>query len=75
MSIEGHMMFTVLSDKVPLVIDRDLILVPRKSEDNNNRFVPFPGKGLLELQNFDQFLNAEVQSRYSQVYRSAVCIW
>jgi hypothetical protein len=65
LSIDGHMMFQVLGDKTPLVIGlesigRPLILVPGKSEDDMYRLVPFAGKGLLEVQGFDDFLDAEV---------------
>jgi hypothetical protein len=70
LSINGHMMFQVLGDKAPLVIDlesigRPLILIPGKSQDDKYRLVPFAGKGLLEVQSFDDFLDAEVETRWS----------
>jgi hypothetical protein len=70
LSIDGHMMFRVLGDKTPLVIGlesigRPLILIPGKSEEDMYRLVPFAGKGLLEVQGFDDFSDAEVQTSWS----------
>jgi hypothetical protein len=64
LSIDGHIMFEVLGNKTPLVIDLDsigrpLILVPGKSQDDKYRLVPFAGKGLLEVQSYDDFLDAD----------------
>jgi hypothetical protein len=60
--------------RLPLATDRHLILISTRKEDNNNRFVPFAGKSLLEVQNFDASLDAEVQSRWNQGNDSAACI-
>jgi hypothetical protein len=46
-------------------IGRPLILVTGKSKDDKYRLVPFAGKGLLEVQSVDDFLDAEVETRWS----------
>jgi hypothetical protein len=65
LNIDGHMVFEDLGDKAPMLIDleligRPLILAPGRTEDDNCRMVPFEGKGLLEVQNIEDFVDADV---------------
>jgi hypothetical protein len=64
-SIDGHTVFEVLGDKAPMLlalelIGRPLILLRGMTDEESWRMVPFLGKGLMDVQNIDEFVDADV---------------